>query len=1003
MLRLYLRSMLCLLLALGLLVAAAGGEEVDVTGATGVDGSDGADGDPGEPGTDGGDGQDAVAIADAPGESNTATATGGRGGAGGGGGDGVPAGADAGAGGNGGNGGAARAEAIVVGALRAVATASGGLGGTPGLGGNPDAPDGATGESGTAEALATAEASSAGVSSGDAVRAQATSRSAPQGFVAPGSVAGATNSTARAENSGAGPADAQAVAESFSVFDAVTERTGDASATAFGSNAGDTPVNVRASAASGLPAGATIISPPRLFEEVGAAEAQAEGVSTGGGIVDVLAEIGVGNAPDRPSAELVNAVSGSTAGRLSLRQSTAAASGEARTALQATNPGGGDLAVSVSAVAGEGRVRGLDGSADSGEGQDAVLGDILATSVDGTDVDLEVVAQGGKGAWNPAVSDEPSRGGTVVQQKLDGSGDPSRIHAESNGGDVSVMVQFLAGPGGDGANGSDGTSMRMENVARGDTTGRLVLEQRADGGFGGAGFELLAPPDTERAGDGGDAHSVLSKESASSSLAVRSEALAGDGGSLLQGPEGATAGVGGEAVAEARAVNAAGSASAEVRAIGGTGGRASSEGTAFGRGGDASGEASARTLGDGHAVVVGAAEESGVWGGAAGSFRIPGTLPGADGGDAVSRSTGIAEGDSTVAVIDRATGGRGGGASLPQGAPGVGGDGGSASSMATALGSGTSTVTASALAEGGMGGSLVTELGVAGDAEADASATGLGQVEASAQALGGGYRVRAPFLRFGERGGSGAAQASATGATGFARGEAITGEGAQQRYRALSQATLGSDASDVWARATFGEALGGVLPATGREGQSFLTGDPLEEDVAAALDGNSALAERFATEPSRMAALGQWGARNEGDEELVVTSELDVLLREAVASTLAIGAYGFESEGEGFTTLAFRVESFGAVLDEELFTDLDEALAFFEDQLFEVDDAFGDDAEAPPLRLVFVATLARGDAFGMDLGFVVPEPSTAPLLALGLLVLASRRRRRSERRFSRIH
>ncbi|MDJ0847747.1 MAG: PEP-CTERM sorting domain-containing protein [Myxococcota bacterium] len=447
--------------------------------------------------------------------------------------------------------------------------------------------------------------------------------------------------------------------------------------------------------------------------------------------------------------------------------------------------------------------------------------------------------------------------------------------------------------------------------------------------------------------------------------------------------------MGGEAVAEAEAVNEAGPARAVVLATGGRGGSPAGGEADFGSGGDAAGTAYAGTSGDGHAVVVGAEEESGVFGGDASTFRFT-TRPGGDGGSAASRSTGIAEGDSTVTVLDQATGGQGGGSSFPGGALGQGGDGGSASSSATATGNGTSGVMASANAKGGSGGSNVSELGVAGDADADASATGLGLVEANARALGGGFRVGSSV---GERGGSGRAQASATGAIGFARAEAVTGEGAQQRYRALSDATLGSAASDVWARATFGEALGDVLPESGREGRSFLTGDPLEADVASALAGNDALAERFASEPSRMAALGQWGARNEGDEELVVTSELDVLLREAVASTLAIGAFGFESEGEGFTTLAFRVESFGVVLDEELFADLDEALAFFEDQLFEVDDAFGDDEDPPPLRLVFVATLARGDAFGMGLGFVVPEPSTASLLALGLVVLASRRRR----------
>ncbi|MDJ0847748.1 MAG: hypothetical protein QNK04_05105 [Myxococcota bacterium] len=500
---LHLRSALPLLLALGLLAWPAAGEEVIVSGDPGVDG---ADGDPGQPGTDGGDGQNAVAVADAPGESNTATATGGAGGDGGRGGDGVPAGADGGAGGSGGDGGAASAEAVVVGGLQAIATASGGVGGMPGAGGVPDGSSGTWGESGTASARASAQAATPGPSSVDEVSALATSRSLREGIRTGGSVLGATESTARAENAGTGFANARAEAESFSFDDNVTERTGDASATAFASNAGDTLVKVSASAASGLPAGPFVVSRPPLFQQVGTASAQAEGVSSGGAVVDVLAEVGVGNAPDRPSAELVNAVSGSTTGLLILDQRAIASSGDARTALQATNPGGGDLAVSVSARGGGGLVAGLAESGDDGAGRDAVLGDILASSATGADVELEVFAVGGQGAWNPAVSAEPGAAGTVVQQKLDGSGDPSRIHGESNGGAVSVMAEFLGGLGGDGANGGDGGSMSMENVAGGDTAGDLLLEQRAQGGWGGVGLNSLPQPlppvETERGGDG---------------------------------------------------------------------------------------------------------------------------------------------------------------------------------------------------------------------------------------------------------------------------------------------------------------------------------------------------------------------------------------------------------------------------------------------------------------------------------------------------------------------
>ena len=93
------------------------------------------------------------------------------------------------------------------------------------------------------------------------------------------------------------------------------------------------------------------------------------------------------------------------------------------------------------------------------------------------------------------------------------------------------------------------------------------------------------------------------------------------------------------------------------------------------------------------------------------------------------------------------------------------------------------------------------------------------------------------------------------------------------------------------------------------------------------------------------------------------------------------------------------IEKFGAAFgDAHTFETLDEALAFFENAVFDtgtlLDSPNFDDA--PQLRLIFDLTVAEGDGFGMQVAFMtlVPEPSTGLLVGLGLLVLGVRRRAR---------
>jgi hypothetical protein len=78
-----------------------------------------------------------------------------------------------------------------------------------------------------------------------------------------------------------------------------------------------------------------------------------------------------------------------------------------------------------------------------------------------------------------------------------------------------------------------------------------------------------------------------------------------------------------------------------------------------------------------------------------------------------------------------------------------------------------------------------------------------------------------------------------------------------------------------------------------------------------------------------------------------------------------------------------------------VFDGFEDAVAFFETTLFDFGLASALQGDAPAVRAIFDVQLGAGDALGLGMGFVssVPEPATGPLVSLGLLGLAARRRR----------
>lgn len=1014
---------ICLLSFTLLLPLPAAADTVIATGADGASGAAGADGAPGAPGGDGEDGESVVAIANTPSEANTASATGGDGGRGGSGGDGV-AGAVGGAGGRGGDGGDALAEATTLGHafVRAFATAGDrGLGGLGGDGSPPgvDGPFGLHGVGGTATANAIVEQAYPTDMPADGLDGAAIANGGPyaDGIA---TISGTATGMGSIENEHS----VQAVARSRS--GGVWNSTGDALAEATGSTTHGT-LSVHSSAtvgnrdgAAGATATATSVGTHTGAGElvVGAAVdvfdgfdgqdsgtgvVSASGIATNGADVSVSARLDGGR-----DSVLRDAVSGSTAGTLVLRQrqggsvglQTPPSYGVTRTGLVAGNPGGGDLEIDVMTMALPAhQLRALP---DEG---DLVFGDIVGEAMGDADVRIEVFGSGRE----------------IRQENLDDAAIPSQIFGSSESGDVSVVAEFvgmsvdITRDTGSELIAEPGASIVMDNAVGGETSGNLRLVQDGFAGDGAtpdtcSGLGCTGPNPPATSGSGGDVFNRIERSGSYESLSLLAMSRAGRGGegapgSLMMDQPAARGGV---ATTILEATNDAGGVVLDGFSRGGVGGTAYSE---PGVGGDASLDFRGETFGDGHSVVIGFPSEQeivmeggqfialfhGVRAGGGGrsfpsQLREPAT---ADGGYAESRSEGVAHGDSEVEVYDHARGGfagYGGGIGFSTRA-GDGSRGGDASSTAIASGGGPSRVIAQSNAFGGQGSRSTVTGGEGGDATSFASATGLGEALASALAEGGAVEL------LGTTRGSAQALAEATGSAGMASADARTGAGGGHSFRAaITRATTTS--TRVEATATYAAAIPQTL--SGRAGTAFLTGDPTAGDVDLATDSHAELSDVLAGTPgSRIEGIGQWSALSDAGTSSTQLVELDITLRtpESGGGEVGLAIFDLGSANGGFESLAFRLEVLGEDFGPEMvFDDLAEASAYFS-SLILLGAAFGEyqtgDLGSHAIRAYFeVVTAGQQEArFGLA-AVVVPEPSTALLLGIGLAVIAARRRRR---------
>jgi hypothetical protein len=592
------------------------------------------------------------------------------------------------------------------------------------------------------------------------------------------------------------------------------------------------------------------------------------------------------------------------------------------------------------------------------------------------------------------------------------------------GGNVFVQATAAGGDGGHAGaakRAGAGASVALHDAVDGDTTGVVSLRQRAIGGDPGLGANPVA----------GSAESSLTHEKSVAVLELVSEAIAGGAtipplGLLRFDVPGSGAG----ATAMVDGTNHAGSATSRSVAFAGNG-SGGEAGDPPGDGGAASVRATATTTGDGHAVRVGSdpadlqdfarGRFTGARGGSGGRSSELGIAPGS-GGNAESVSIGSALGDGSVYVFDYASGGTGGGCALLPSSCERGANGGEAISQAIGESAGHSSVEVHALAAGGYATATgPNHLGLeprSGDASATASASGLGDVHAiaearSAQGSANQGTVLPPLF---SPSGDSEAFATAEGSSGSAASRATAGDGPVEQMAVHAGASLVTGAS-VSAKANAARPFPAAGSGPSPDVVARATAIPLAADTQAVLDENAGVEAAFAAagvdQHLVLGRIDMLSSQLGGEDSITLSAGASFDIRAATIAlpsvlrrgNVWVGFFAPELAGDGFESLRVRLSHDGASVMDLVFTDPDTAREELDQLALDLgailDDPPSGDLPGFPGAGHFAVDfdlVVRDPDDSLGIGFLVgstpiPEPSTLLLVGFGLAVLAFRRSR----------
>jgi hypothetical protein len=976
-----------------LLMGMASAEDVTVTGANGLWGADAVI--PGANGEDGGDGDAANATADAFDNQNTADATGGIGSYGGTGADGADDpinmtptdGGDVGLAGAGGD-----ATAIAINAHLAEATAQGGTGGEgrhgggAGQYGGADGLSSAPGDGGDADAQAIVDTGLSTAAFG--VSTQALGGNGGRGINSSFSGVGITGGDA-------GDASAYSYARGSGSINYLGRQayarggTGGGSGCCngkfdFGGNGGNatadstvislgtSPINSNQSSAIGGDGGDGFLGGGLG----GTATATSWAESATGKRVQALAEQRQGNhgdilngAPTSIGANgldsiMINNVGGSTSGLLNLGQMSWAGDGQNNRYGNAGDGGNSVNEISLVDTQSSFVIINRNSSAIQPVGHRSYGGqggssELAAGAGGDATINIDVTANGRVQVGTNNVNAIGGQGGNALGDNDAGVGGAAfmNIRAESTSGDkVEVEAAAWGGIGGqvDGAGAAaDGRDTYLNNNMQGFTTGELLLTQIAGGGRGSS------ISGTGTAGNGGEATSILSRSGSFANLELTAEAKGGDGGA-----GGDYTQHGGDATAQATAINNAGSAIATAAATAGT---------------DCPSGCSTKVTTASTATAYADSRYGGSDSTAYAEGKTSTATAYADAGNAVAEGQGSGHLDvRAYSVAGNAS------------ATGAYGDYGSTSGYILA-----ETVSGDANSYGRGKGVTSIARSQGGDAtsfsgQRDYLDTGSSAV---AETTGRNNRAQSSFYGFS---GTTLATAQANGiplvqsSSSTTRG--IAGSGANTQTEAIIGAAIKDRATDRADRAAAGEGVRAFF--------AHVIADPTASSLESLLAGNTDAVG--AINPYAALAAGRLEGRASyyaGGVTSLFESTIDMQFEVGEGThDVSFALFNVYSEAGGFDTLDFSLLIEGTELVGETFTDLAAALSFFDDNASLFSGILVGADGMLDLQLNFdITNSVANDIFSTDFAIsstsVVPIPGAVWLMLSGLGLLGFMRRK----------